>query len=80
MSIYQPSSTATVLRLRALAEARHYSQFVQLFVESETQAGELVIRDNLPAIDAMRAGVLLGLKFTVKELEGVKRLTASKAA
>jgi hypothetical protein len=80
MSSLTQTATAVSLRLREITQRRHYSEFCELFVESKTRAGELVIRDNLPAIDAMRAGVLLGLKFTVKELEGVKRLTASKAA
>lgn len=74
------SSTATVRRLKELQDARHFTLFCELFVESRTQEGELIIRDNLPMGEAMRAGVLLGLKFTVKDVQGVNRLTAIQAA
>jgi hypothetical protein len=70
--------------IRALLPWFNLLEYIRYFVEggesSPAAPTELVIRDDLPHIDAMRAGVRLGLTFSIEDRDGLPRLIAHPEA
>lgn len=56
------------------------TEFVELFVETVLGRGRLVIREDLPHIDVMRAGIRIGLTFTFEDFDEGPRMVAHRAA
>lgn len=64
-----------VPRLIVLSPWCSLEEFKRLAVDAE-EDGELVISDDMPHIDVMRAGIRLGYTFRVEERRGSVRLIA----
>lgn len=71
-------------QVRALLPWFNLLEFVRYFVEggeaSPAAPRELVIRDDLPHIDAMRAGIRLGFTFSIEDRGGLPRFIAHPPA
>jgi hypothetical protein len=57
-----------------------FEEFVALFVDLTARPGVLVIREDLPHIDVMRAGIRIGLTFTFEDFDDGPRMIAARAA
>lgn len=57
-----------------------FEQFVEFFVDQGARPGRLVIREDLPHIAVMRAGIRIGLTFTFEILDEGPRMIAARTA